>query len=350
MERSSLHASGEEFVWKRIAFFLLTLFVLFVCALLLYPFLTAIVIAIVLGVVTQRPHEWLASKVRNRTASSALMLLAVIMSVIVPGFFLAEEFGRQLISLAASLQQESTQSKIADFLSSHPGLIVQVQNMTTGVDLNNAARTAALFVGGKLAQLLGHSILTITQIVIMLVLLFFLYRDSDQAMTFARTLIPLDERETDDLLRRCTDTIYATVLGRFVVAGVQGTLSGLAYWLLGVPGALLWAVLTLVMAMIPAFGAVIIWAPIAVYLGLTGHWGKAALLAAWGGGVVSLIDNILYPVVVGTHLRQHTAAILLSILGGVALFGLTGIILGPLSFTIAGALLQFWQQRAVESS
>ena len=85
--------------------------------------------------------------------------------------------------------------------------------------------------------------------------------------------------------------------------------------------------------------------PVAIYLGLTGHWGKAALLAIWGGLIVSTIDNILYPVLVGSHLRAHTATILLSVLGGIALFGPIGIVLGPVLFTITTTLLDIWHRR-----
>jgi predicted PurR-regulated permease PerM len=343
-EQVTVQSRGSEFVWKQVTFYLLTLAVLGLCGLLLYPFLSAILGAVVLAVIMQRPHEWLAKRM-NRNLSATLMLIVVVALIIVPSLFVAETLGKQVLSLAAVLGKQSTQDKIADFINNHPRIMGQLQSMTDGMDMSQTVRSGAVFLGTKAAGLLGYSILTITQIVVMLVLLFFLFRDCDQALSFARMLVPLRREETDDLLIRCTDTIYATVLGRFVVAGVQGMLSGLAYWVFGVPAPALWAVLTLLMAMIPAFGAVIVWAPVAVYLGVTGHWGRAALLAIWGGGVVSLIDNILYPILVGTRIRHHTATILLSILGGVALFGPRGIILGPLIFTVAGALLEFWRRR-----
>ncbi|HEY8998233.1 MAG TPA: AI-2E family transporter, partial [Edaphobacter sp.] len=95
----------------------------------------------------------------------------------------------------------------------------------------------------------------------------------------------------------------------------------------------------------PAFGAFLVWVPIALYLGFTGHWGKAAMLAIWGGGVVSLIDNFMYPVLIGPRLQQHTVSVLLSILGGIALFGITGIVLGPVAFTVGVTLLDIWRRR-----
>jgi predicted PurR-regulated permease PerM len=159
----------------------------------------------------------------------------------------------------------------------------------------------------------------------MLFILFFLYRDRELAGRFARSLLPMDDRQAAIFLQRLRGTIYATALGRMAIAALQGALAGMAYWILGVPDVLLWAILTGLMAMVPAFGAFLVWVPVALYLGLSGHWIKAALLAIWGGGIVSLVDNFLYPVLVGPHLRQHSVAVLLSILGGIALFGITGL-------------------------
>lgn len=346
MEQDTVQESGGTQPWTRAALFLLTLAVLIVCGLILHPFFSAIVGAVVLAIATQRPYAWLTRRVGNGNLSATLALVAVILSVVVPGFFLAQSLGTQVLAIIVTLRQDSTQAKMADFLGRHQSVVSRVQDISDSFDLSHAVQTVTAFVGTKLAGFLGNSIGAITDLVVMLFLLFFLYRDRDQAVRFARSLLPLDDEEASEMLTRVADTIYATALGRLVIAGIQGTLSGLAFWVLGVQGAILWAVLTVVMAMIPAFGAVLVWAPIAIYLGLTGHWGKAALLAVWGGAIVSTIDNILYPILVGSRLRNHTASILLSILGGVALFGLTGIILGPVMFTIAGTLLEFWRRRS----
>jgi predicted PurR-regulated permease PerM len=177
----------------------------------------------------------------------------------------------------------------------------------------------------------------------MLFILFFLYRDQEMAISFARSLLPLNEQETDQLLDNMTSTINATALGRLVIGLIQGVLAGLSFWVLGVPNPMLWTAATLIAAILPVVGASIIWIPVALYLGLMGHWGKAALLTAWGTFVVSSIDNFLYPMLVGSKLNQHTVSVLLAILGGVVIFGFSGVILGPLAFTIAATLLDIWR-------
>lgn len=339
-------ASREETSWKQITLFLLTFGATLLCAFILYPFFAAIVGAIVLAVITQRPYDWLATKIKNPSAAATLALVLVIVAVITPSFFLAQDLGQQAFSAVKALRDDANQQKFSEFLGSHPAIASRVETITDSIDLSHVAQTTAAYLGSKLAGLLGNSFRLITQLVVMLFILFFLFRDRAFAIKLLRSLLPLHDDETTELLNKVGDTIYATALGRLAVAAVQGLLAGLAFWVLGVPGVVLWAFTTMAFAMIPAFGSFLVWGPIAIYLGLSGHWGKALLLAIWGGVIVSTIDNFLYPILVGTRLRSHTVTILISILGGIALFGIIGVILGPVAFTIAGTLLDFWRARS----
>ena len=339
-------ANTEASTWRQITLFLVTLGVLVLCGFLLKPFLVAIVGAIVIAIVTERPYLWLTSKIGHPNLSATLALIAVVLSIIVPIFFLAQDVGAQIGENITSLGTASTQQKIADYFSRHPTLTLRIETITDTLSLEETIKSVGGFLGKRFATLIGSSIGAITQIVAMLFILFFLYRDRELAGKFARSLIPLNDSEASKFLSRLRGTIYATALGRIAIAALQGTLAGLAYWVLGVPNVFLWGILTAVTAMIPAFGAFLVWVPIALYLGFSGHWIKAAILAVWGGAIVSLIDNFLYPILVGPHLRQHSVAVLLSILGGIALFGITGIVLGPLTFTAASTLLDLWRERS----
>ena len=331
--------------WRQITLFLLTIVILILCAFILQPFFTAIVGAIVLAVVTEVPYNWLSARIPNRTLCATVALILVILAVIVPGFFLMQELSEHALKAIVSLRNPNAQNLITDYIGNHPALANRIEAFSASIDVNTAARTTATYVGGKAAVILTNSIHFITELVVMLFLLFFLFRDRQIALVGLRSLIPLREDETAELLNRVDDTIYATFLGRLAIALVQGVLAGLAFWVLGVPGVLLWATTLTAFAMIPAFGAFLVWGPIATYLGLNGHWGKAALLVIWGGLIVSTIDNILYPILIGGHLRSHTAIILITILGGIAVFGPLGIILGPAIFSIAASLLDIWHAR-----
>lgn len=341
--------SRQETPWKQITLFLITLGVLALCALLLQPFFSAIVGAIILAVVTRTPYDWLASKIKNPSLCAAIALVLITLAVIVPTFLLAQELGKQAFATISAFRAGGHQDKITSFIANRPELASSIESFTSSIDINHAASTAATYVGGNIAGFLGNSVRIITQLVVMLFLLFFLFRDRTIALASLRGLIPLHDNETGELLERVRETILATALGRLTIAAVQGILAGLAFWVLGVPGVILWAFTLAVCAMIPAFGSFLVWGPVAIYLGLTGHWGKAALLAVWGGLIVSTIDNILYPILVGSHLRAHTVTILLSVLGGIALFGPIGIVLGPVLFTIASTLLEIWHTRTSQN-
>jgi predicted PurR-regulated permease PerM len=342
--------STQKNLWKQITLYLLIIGAVATSTLILYPFLPAIIGAIVLAVITQRPYNWLTRKIRNRNISATLALILVVVSVIIPIFFLAQDLVQGTGTVIVFLRSDVPQRTFTGFLIRYPTLAADLQTVSNSFDLQSTVRSIAAYIGALLAGLLSHSFGAVIQIVMMLFILFFLYRDQEMAISFARSLLPLSDNEADELLESLRLTIYATALGRLALAAIEGVLAGAAFWILGVPNTMLWTLATVIVGILPAVGASVVWIPIALYLGFTGHWGKAALLAAWGTFILSTIDNFLYPVFVGSRLSQHTISIVLSMLGGVAFFGLSGLILGPIAFTIATTLLDFWRRRTITSA
>ena len=117
------------------------------------------------------------------------------------------------------------------------------------------------------------------------------------------------------------------------------------FWLLGLPSPLFWGAIMALLAVVPVLGTFVIWAPAAAYLALRGDWTKALMLASWGAIAIGLIDNFLYPFLVGNRLRFHTLLVFFAIVGGLSLFGASGVILGPLLLATADALLEIWKRR-----
>jgi predicted PurR-regulated permease PerM len=152
----------------------------------------------------------------------------------------------------------------------------------------------------------------------------------------------------DRLFTQIADTVHATIYGTVVVAGVQGTLGGLMFWWLGLPTPLLWGLVMALLAVVPVLGAFIVWIPAAIFLALDGSWGKALILVSWGALVVGTIDNLLYPMLVGNRLKLHTVPAFISLVGGLALFGPAGIVLGPMAVTTTLMLLDVWRTRIAE--
>jgi predicted PurR-regulated permease PerM len=200
-------------------------------------------------------------------------------------------------------------------------------------------------IAGRLTGWLRSGVDVVVSLVITLFVLFFLYRDSGPAMESLRNLLPMSRRETDRVFERVGSTIQAVVNGSFTIAAIQAALATGMYWALGVPTAVLWGAATFICALIPVFGTIVIWLPIAIYLLIAESVVKGIVLICWGAFAVGTIDNFLYPHLVGDKLRLHTLPMFFSIMGGLSLFGMVGLILGPLTLAITLALLDIWWRR-----
>ena len=173
----------------------------------------------------------------------------------------------------------------------------------------------------------------------MLYLLFFLLRDSDSLLSQLRAAIPLRPDRQAALAEKFTVVIRATVKGNIVVAIVQGALGGLIFWLLDIHGPVMWAVVMAVLSLLPAVGAALVWAPVAIYLLATGSVWPGLALIAYGVLVIGLVDNVLRPLLVGKDTRMPDYVVLISTLGGIAIFGINGFVIGPM---IAAMFIAVW--------
>jgi predicted PurR-regulated permease PerM len=171
-------------------------------------------------------------------------------------------------------------------------------------------------------------------------MLYFLFRDGERmASDIART-IPLKQEHTERLLQQFATVVRATVKGNVVVALVQGALGWLAFWVLGIQGALLWGAVMAVLSLLPAVGAALVWGPVALYLLSTGAIFPAIGLTVWGVLVIGLVDNVLRPILVGKETRMPDYLVLIATLGGLAVFGLNGFVIGPV---IAAIFIVAWE-------
>jgi len=174
---------------------------------------------------------------------------------------------------------------------------------------------------------------------IMLYLLFFLLREGSSLSGRIKQAIPLSMEHKRHLLSKFITVIRATVKGNIAVAAIQGILGGVIFWILGIQGPLLWGVLMAFLSLLPAIGAALIWGPVAIYFLVTGEIWSGVILIAFGVFVIGLIDNILRPVLVGKDTQMPDYVVLISTLGGMALFGLNGFIIGPV---IAAMFIAVW--------
>jgi predicted PurR-regulated permease PerM len=182
---------------------------------------------------------------------------------------------------------------------------------------------------------------------VMLYLVFFLLRDGIAISRRIREAVPLEEIHKRKLLSRFATVVRATVKGNVAVAVVQGLLGGLAFFVLGIKGALLWGTLMAFLSLLPAIGSALVWIPVAVYFLLAGPLWKAIVLTIFCALVMGAVDNILRPVLVRKDTRLPDWVVLISTLGGVSVFGINGFVIGPL---IAALFVSCWDISVVEGS
>jgi predicted PurR-regulated permease PerM len=179
----------------------------------------------------------------------------------------------------------------------------------------------------------------VVSLFITLYLAYFLIRDGDSVARALRRGIPLAPEYKQALIKKFTTVIRATVKGNLLVAAIQGALGGIAFWFLGVSGAVLWAVLMAFLSLLPAIGAGLVWLPVALFFLLTGALWQGIALIAYGVLVIGLVDNLLRPMLVGKDTRMPDYVVMITTVGGMAVFGLNGFVLGPV---IAAMFIAVW--------
>jgi predicted PurR-regulated permease PerM len=186
-------------------------------------------------------------------------------------------------------------------------------------------------------------------VVIMLSILFFLLRDAPAFARALRRVMPFGPVENERFIAISSDLVSASVTSTIAIAAIQGVLGGIAFALLGVPAALLWALIMTILAFLPLIGSALIWAPVAVWLALTGHLVKGIVLALVGLLVIGNVDNVVRPLLLSGKSKLNTLVLIISLLGGVSAFGFIGIVLGPLVAVLLTAIVDTYAVRLDEA-
>lgn len=320
---------------------------LYLCYRLVLPFLAALAWALALAAMFMPLHRWLESKLRAPSLAAAISVLGVGLVVAVPASFLGQRLIMESARGAETLRVKVESGEWRRVLEGQPRIARLADWIDQQVDLPGTVRTLATGLTSAAGAILKGSVIQVIGFFLTLYLLFYFLRDRRAALQSLRGLSPLSEAEMNRLFGRVEDTLFATVYGTLAVSVVQGLLGGLMFWWLGLPAPLLWGLMMALLAVVPVLGAFVVWVPAAAFLALEGSWGKALLLTVWGVVVVGGIDNLLLPILVGKRLKLHTILAFLSVVGGLMLFGASGLILGPVVLTITAVLLEIWRNRAM---
>ena len=293
-------------------------------------------------------HRILRAMPRKRTLAALLTVAVIVVLVILPISMISVMLAQEAVSVYARVQtgELSVSRYFQQIYSALPtwvtGLLdrsglsslglIQERVATSLTETSKFIATHALNIGQNAFDLL-------VSFFIMLYLLFFFLLDGAALSRRIKDAIPLEPEIKRNLFSKFTTVIRATVKGNVVVAIIQGALGGLTFWFLGIHAPVLWGTLMAFLSLLPAIGAALVWLPVAIYFLVTGAIWQGVTLIAVGVLVIGLVDNVLRPVLVGKDTKMPDYVVLVSTIGGIALFGLNGFVIGP---AIAAMFMAAW--------
>lgn len=323
--------------------------VFYLCWLMVQEMIGVILWGIVLAMVSFPLCRKLRARGWSEHAAALLTTGAVVLIVLIPLLLIVTGVFRQTEKAIPAVQEGwaklvDPNSSAMKWIAAH----VDVQSLRDPTFLRDKmrafgeflARKTPGFVGGFVGGIIGAFV----QIFFALFTLYYLLRDADRILPAVQESLPLSRAQSQKIFDRTGEVITASVNGVLVIAAIQGFLGMIGFLVLGIGSALLWGVIMFILSTIPMLGAFLVWVPAALYLLVSGSWIKAILLTIWGGGVIGMIDNVLRPRLVGKRAKLHELVIFFSVLGGLQVFGILGLFVGPVVAAIALALLQVFQE------
>ncbi|MFM9973522.1 MAG: AI-2E family transporter [Beijerinckiaceae bacterium] len=315
----------------------------------LLPFYGAIMWALIISMLFVPVYRWLLPRLKGRSnVAAGLVMLLVLVVGVLPFALMTASLAREASVVYQRIDSGawSPALYLRGLFDALPAWMTVLLDRAGVADFDILQRqvTAALAQGSRFiaTQAFGIGLDTfafVASLGVTLYLAFFLVRDGDELAQLAETVLPVPPQFKRELVDKFMAVVRATVKGSLLVAAIQGTLGGVSFWILGVKGALIWAVLMAFLSLLPLIGASLVWVPVAVYFLLTGAAWKTVVLIAYGVIVHGLIDNLLRPILVGKDARMPDYVVMITTLGGMAVFGINGFIIGP---TIAAMFIAVW--------
>lgn len=337
-------------------FFAVLLVLLYQIGVIFKPFLLPVLWAAILAHVTFPLHTRLTALLKEReTLSAALLTIGIMAMVVVPVVFLAllfiQEAGSAYDAVHAWVQSGGVK-RLPALLASLPfgGRLQEViaRHVTASGDLETfllqSSKAVSGFVVEQVAGFAKNVFLLGANFLVVIVTLFFFFKDGKRLLAGLYRIIPLEDAHKEKIFSRLDLTITAVVKGMVITAIVQGLLAGLAYAVLNVPVPVFLMALTILLAPLPFGGTTLIWGPVAAYLFWTGPMWKGIAMLAWGAGVVTTVDNVLRPLLIGQGAKLPVLFLFFSILGGLAAYGLIGLFLGPILLAILITAIQIYRE------
>ena len=328
-----------------VVFFLILAVVTLFFGYILKPFFFALFWAVLLAAVFDPLNTRLNRRFKSPGLCAGLTLAAVVLTMVLPvGLILALLIGES-VDLYASVTSNSNSwiasiTSLLKSLGEHPLLArLHIDEQFITDKSIEIIKAVANFLVKNLSTLTENTVLFLIQFAIMLYCLFYFLRDGRRFIDTVSDYLPVGRRHIDMFISEFLVTAKATLKFTFVIGGIQGVLGGLVFYFTGIERPLVWGVLMMGLSIVPAIGSAIIWAPAGVIMLFLGHIWQGIAILVFGSVVISSADNLLRPILMGQDIEMHALLIFLSTLGGIAVLGFSGFVLGPV---IAAFFLASW--------
>lgn len=339
-----------------VVFFAIFIFLLYQMAQLLAPFSSALLWAAILALALSPVYTRLLRLVNGREGLAAgIVTFTTLLMVIGPTIFLLAILTSQAVNLYQWTSEFIQAGKLAEAWSRFATpMLDRLLNLPflAEIDVKGIlVKGLSQFSSGLASQIgsvLKNTLLLVVNLLIMLIFLFFILRDGESYYSAIMDVLPFTPHQQQSIARKFRDTFSAVINGVFLVALLQGVMTGLGFALFGLPFSVFWGFLAAVLALLPIGGAMLVWLPGALYLYLTGSKLQGVFLAIWGALLVSLPDNFLKPLLIGRKAKIPTFLLFIGILGGLQVYGFLGILFGPLIVALLTAFVQIYREEYAE--
>ena len=308
------------------------------------PFLAPLAWAVVLVVVSYPVYARLARK-WNPTLAATASTVGVVLILIVPALLVTGAFIHQGVEAVQEVQQQIQSGHFswvndlwlrvqARFPDANPG------NLTTVI--HRYADAGAAYLGSRLGAVLRNTAVFLFHLAVMILAMFYLFRDGDSIVARLREVLPFEKSHRDKMIDETRELIFASVTSSLVAAVAHGILGGLAFGLTGIRAPIFWGVMMGFFSLIPLVGSALIWVPAAISLMVDGHIGMGIALMIFCSVIVGLVDNIIRPWMISGRAEMGGLVVFISVLGGISVFGMLGVVLGPIVVAAGASMLDLY--------
>ena len=341
-------------------FYVLAVALLSLSILILHPFINVLLTAGIISYVSYPLHRWIYKTMRKKAISALVTTSIIVLIISIPSTFAITALLNEIPgvygeafkihnSLDQFLLTDTEQcggNSVCEFLKGFVNDTGLTDSRFASL-ISDAIEQAIRNVIREAASYLASFPYLMAGVFISLFLTYYLLKDGSRMVSYARSILPIKTEDQTTLIRRFNEVTYAVVYGNVIVAIVQGMLTSIGFFIFGVPSPILWGIVTVFASLIPFLGTYVVWLPAAVFLMVQGYSsgnGLGFLLAVglffYGMLIISGVDNILKPKIIGGRANLHPALVLLGVIGGLSAFGLIGIIIGPVIIALATTTVQ----------